>query len=435
MIFRSIRSLIAGRRSFVFVAVLVVFFVFGSGIFLLASLRTTYPVIYHKKTQATFWPVQSVDTMKYSRDLAREKLYSSAFDAVIEQQVSAIAKTGATHVALATPYDAEFLPILKRWVAAARRHDLKVWYRGNFSGWEGWFDYPRIGRTFHIQKTEKFILEHPELFQDGDIFTSCPECENGGPGDPRMTGDVAGHRAFLIQEYAVVKKSFVSIKKNVVGNYYSMNGDVAKAVMDKATTKALDGVVTIDHYVATADRLVSDIDRLHQQSGGRVVLGEFGAPIPDIHGPLSESGQARWIEDALLKLVASEKLEGINYWVNVGGSTALWSDDGTPRKGVQSLTRLYKPFVMSGIVKDDLDRPIVGAHVAGAYANVVSDEYGYFDVPLIQGHESTIEISADGFISQKIPVVTTTNDVYVTLVKEKKSLLDRLLGWLKSYGF
>src|SRR3989344_6298983 len=86
--------------------------------------------------------ITSIDTMKYSRDVAREKLNSSSFDEVIDKQVSEISATGATHIAIGTPYDDEFLPFLKRWVVAARKYNLKVWFRGNLSGWEEWFGYP-----------------------------------------------------------------------------------------------------------------------------------------------------------------------------------------------------------------------------------------------------------------------------------------------------
>ena len=33
------------------------------------------------------------------------------------------------------------------------------------------------------------IEKNPDLFQNGDIFTACPECENGGPGNPNHTGE------------------------------------------------------------------------------------------------------------------------------------------------------------------------------------------------------------------------------------------------------
>lgn len=284
---------------------------------------------------------KSIDTMKYSRDLSREKLNEPLFDKVIDQQVGDIAKTGATHVAIATPYDEEFLPVLRRWTAAARKYSLKIWFRGNFSGWEKWFEYSAIDRQTHIEKTESFILENYDLFEDGDVFTGCPECENGGPGDPRQTGDVKGHRQFLIDEYRVTKKSFEEIEKKVASNYDSMNADVARLVMDKDTTRALDGIIVIDHYVKSPDKLALDVSDIAKQSGGRVVLGEFGVPIPDLNGNMTEEEQAKWLDKALGLLTKMDEVAGVSYWVNVGGSTQLWDSKGNPRKAVDVITKYY----------------------------------------------------------------------------------------------
>jgi hypothetical protein len=218
--------------------------------------------------------------MKYSRDVSREKLNDPSFDRVINQQIKQIAGTGATHVGIATPYDEEFYPILKRWVDSARLYNLKVWFRGNWSGWEGWFEYPKITREEHIKKTQDFIKKHQDIFVDGDVFSPCPECENGGPGDPRRTGDVEGHRKFIVTEYKATKDAFRRINKNVASNFNSMNGDVARVIMDKKTTKAMDGIVTIDHYVGTPKKLVSDIGQISRSSGGKNSVGRIWGTNP-----------------------------------------------------------------------------------------------------------------------------------------------------------
>lgn len=325
---------------------------------------------------------QSIDTMKYSRDAARGKLTDIGFDQVIDQQIGAIAATGATHVAIATPYDAEFVPILERWVASARQHKLKVWFRGNWSGWEGWFDYPRIDRVQHLESTRAFILEHSDLFANGDVFTACPECENGGPGDPRMNQDASGHRQFLIDEYEMTKSTFAEIQKKVASNFLSMNGDVATLIMDKRTTKQLDGIVTIDHYVKTPEKLDQDITKLAKQSGGKIVLGEWGTPIPDIHGKYSEAQQKAWIERALKLLGKNRSLYGMNYWVGTGGSTALWNNNATPRSAVSVLTDWYSPRVVSGIVRDWRGRPLSGVTVTTSNNTVLTNAQGKYQLPL-----------------------------------------------------
>jgi hypothetical protein len=307
---------------------------------LLAFLLSAQSLIAPKKQ--TKWPVQSIDTMKYSRDAAGQALTDSSFDTIIDKQVKEIAQTGANYIAIGTPYDNEFLPVLKLWVKSARKYHLKVWFRGNFSGWEGWFNYPKIDREQHLKMTQEFILNNPDLFEDGDIFTACPECENGGPGDPRENGDLGGHRKFLIDEYSITKTSFAKIHKKVISNYDSMNMDVAKLVMDKKTTKALGGVVTVDHYVKSPKKLKSDIDLIAKTSGGRVVLGEFGAPIPDITGAMSDSQQAEWIKEVLALLSSDPNVIGLNYWVGVGGSTEIWNYRGTKHQAVDGITKFFK---------------------------------------------------------------------------------------------
>ena len=287
------------------------------------------------------WAVRSIDTMKYSRDLAREKVEDPSFVAVIDQQMAAIAATGATHVAIATPYDKEFLPMLKLWVTSARAHGLHVWFRGNFSGWEQWFGYERITPQQHTDMTKAFIQDNPDLFVDGDIFTSCPECENGDKlqyGDPVQ---LAQHRNFLLNEYQITKASFIAIHKDVKANYYSMNYDVAMAMMDPETTRQFDGTVVIDHYVREPDKLAVDIKKLADKTGGKVVLGEFGAPIPDINGHMSDGQQKAWLQQALTNLADVPQLEGMNYWVNTGGTSQLWFQDGTPRPAVSILSAFF----------------------------------------------------------------------------------------------
>ena len=314
-------------------------------------------------SHALWWPVQSVDTMKYSRDTALAEINNPAFDSVIDTQVKAIAGTGATHVSIATPYDEQFIPILTRWVMAARKYHLNVWFRGNFSGWEGWFGYAKITRDQHLQMTVAFIKNHPDLFADGDIFTPCPECENGGPGDPRQTGDVAGFRQFMITEYQAAQKAFNDQHLQVASNYASMNGDVVRLIMNRTTTIAMGGLVVVDDYVSSPDKLVTDIKQIADISGGQVVLGEFGAPIPDINGSLTDQEQAAWLDQALNLLSAAPQISGLNYWTGVGSSTAIWNDDGSPKPAVNVLTHYFKPDQFTGFIKNSLDEPLPSARI------------------------------------------------------------------------
>lgn len=355
----------------------------------------------HSYAAEKFFKVQSIDTMKYSRDNAREHNNSNSYNTEIDIQVKSIAETGVTHIAIGTPYDDEFFPYLQRWVDSARRHGLKVWFRGNFSGWEGWYGYPAISRSEHIEKSVNFVIKHSELFQDGDIFISCHECENGGPGDPRITGDVEGYRKFLIEEYSSVKSAFREIGKSVTANYYSMNGDIARLIMDKETTKALDGVVTLDHYVEDVDTLITDIEDIHRLSGGNIILGEMGVPIPDINGDMTEEEQAQWIDKALQKIIGNDVVVGVNYWVNMGGSTGIWNSNHTPKKAVEIIKKFYKPHYMKGEVLNDVGVPINNVTIRSKYR---TDEIksGSYTIPLFDDDE--VQFTKKGYISVTVNV-------------------------------
>jgi hypothetical protein len=233
-----------------------------------------------------------------------------------------------------------------------------------------------------VALTEQFILNNKNLFEDGDFFTGCPECENGGPGDPRMNGDAEGHRLFLIREYDVATKAFKTIGKNVSASLHSMNYDVARLIMNKPTTKALGGIVAIDHYVKSPVKLASDIRNLAEYSGGKIFLGEFGAPIPDIHGRLTDEQQATWISDALAQAISEPALIGVNYWVNVGGSTELWNQkDAKP--AVAALTSFYTPRTIEGSVVDQFDKPIAKAKVKTKHRETTTDALGRFILPVL----------------------------------------------------
>lgn len=301
----------------------------------------------------TFWSIQSIDTMKYSRDRARDKtLYSK-----IPQFVKQIADMGPTHIAIATPYDDEFLPTLKIWVAEARKNNLNVWFRGNWSSWEGWFDYPRFKDfNLHHQKTAEFIKNNQDLFQDGDIFTPAPEPENGGIGDPRTSNKLAKQfNQFLVDSYASCAQAFFVIHIRVACGYYSVNGDIAKDVLTTDTVQKSGNVVVIDHYVKDPQQLVDDIKALSNKFNTHIVLGEFGAPIPGIHGFMNEAQQADYIKENLNQLVTIRSiLDGVNYWTAFDGSTELFTKNDTPKQATKIITDYYNPGVVFGTITNSL---------------------------------------------------------------------------------
>lgn len=71
-------------------------------------------------------------------------------------------------------------------------------------------------------------------------------------------------------------------------------------------------------------------------------MGEFGVPIPDIHGNLTEEQQAQWIDEALGFISERESVIGVNYWVSFGGTTALFNDDLSRRQATDIVSKYFK---------------------------------------------------------------------------------------------
>ncbi|OGF67506.1 hypothetical protein A3B97_03960 [Candidatus Giovannonibacteria bacterium RIFCSPHIGHO2_02_FULL_43_32] len=387
-------------------------------LFLGAISLVSYPEIYIRKNfRDRLFKIQSIDTMKYSRDLARAKARDPGFDKVIDAQMKLITEAGATHVAIGTPYDEEFISFLKRWVASARAHGLSVWFRGNFSGWEGWFSYPKITRAEHRRLLNVFIKKHPDLFESGDVFTPCPECENGGLGDPRNTGDKAGYRKFLIDEFGDAKSVFGEIGKNVE-LYASMNGDIARYVMDSASAESLGGGILIDHYVASADAFGKDIADIREKLGVNIGIGEFGAPIPDLNGNMTEAAQAKFVEALFRALyLQSENIPLVNYWVFEGGTTALVRGD-KPREAYSVIKDYYRMPSLSGTIFDTDGKYLSGAQIGfadGSYSVKTDTVFYQIFIPPAQ---RKLIVSKDGYDTFNIELpadfaTSTVMDIYL----------------------
>lgn len=343
---------------------------------------------------ATFWQIRSVDTMKTSRDQTLYKQHDLTYDEHIDKEMSLIKATGANYVTVDSAYDEAYLPWLRRWVSSARSHGLKVWYRGNFSAWHGWFGPKDMTRSQHLEATRNFIINHPDLFQDGDSFTACPECESGGPGNPLVTGDIEGFRKFMIDEYRMTQQAFKQINKNVHLNWLSINPDVAKQVIDQPTLDAIDNLITLDYFIKDLHQLESGLDFFHNKfPNAQILIGEFGAPIPEINGQMTESQKETFVQEVFSLFSRRPEIIGVNYWISSAGATELFSADlKKSSKAADVITRYFQPATIVGHITDSSDQPLSGITISTSLGNAVSDDQGNFRL-LIPAREVTININ------------------------------------------
>ncbi|MEK7522096.1 MAG: hypothetical protein AAB569_00805, partial [Patescibacteria group bacterium] len=184
-------------------------------------------------------------------------------------------------------------------------------------------------------------------------FDPCPECENAGFW--KQPDDNAKYNEFIQNQRIVLKNSFNKINKKVYTNIFSIIGGRAKEVLDKKTLDALDNVVTIDHYVKNPSSMTEYISYFSKNFQTKILFGEFGAPIPDINGPMDESQQALFIDKVLRELYKNKtNVFGINYNVLTLGTTKLLDDDGTERQAVDVVKNYFIPGVIKGTVSNTL---------------------------------------------------------------------------------
>jgi hypothetical protein len=352
------------------------------------------PLIHDLSTvfdKTPFWKWECVDTMKYSRDTARAwNDRPQLLEKEINLQISSIKKSGANCVALATPYETEFVPFLEKWVKSARKNNLNIWFRGNVAGWEKWFDYEKVDtKEKHNEKTYQFIVKNAELFEEGDVFTPAPEPENGGFGDPRRGNDIRiKFNEFLISSFQNCEVAFFEINKKVKCGVFSSNFDVASVSLDQNTVQKTGGAVAIDHYVSNPKaRYANDILNLHKKYGqAKVWIGEFGGPIPDLNGEMDETQQAQLV-NVLLEIFYEKRsvIEGINYWTLKGGSTKILNDDGSEREALKILKNYFAPgYVRGYAVPNSTVKTIDGL------AETKAERSGRFTLQLPAGHHKII---------------------------------------------
>lgn len=388
------------------------------------------------KKAECLWDVCSIDTMKLSRDKARQELYHPEFDKKIAEQIEQIKNTGANFVSIGTPYDKEFLPYLRRWINEARKQDLNVYFRGNWSEWEGWFEYPKtMTPEEHLQKTTQFIVNQPDLFENGDIFDPCPECENAGfwPQNDKNSD----YQQFIQKQQTVTQEAFQKISKKVQVRQ-SIIGGRAKDVLDQTTFDKLGNLIFIDHYVSKPKVMTEFVDYFTSLNT-KVVVSEFGAPIPDLNGNMTEKQQADFVRNILEALyLKNEAVLGLNYWVLSHGTTSLVEESGREKNSYLVLQEYFSPQIVEGKVVDELEKPLSGVPITTKDGlKVLTDQNGFYKLKYpVRSQE--LKIEADKYTSQTASIAKgekgsiTTHDFI--LKPEDPSLFYRLQLWWKKQG-
>jgi hypothetical protein len=299
------------------------------------------------------WTLRSIDNMHVSRDFVCYQQDPSFIASIATAERS----SHANFATVDTPYDAaanhhqctnppDPIAYEKVWVKALRDAGLHVWFRQTWFNWEGGYGAPKLtssttpamqlgtsasvldgsDTTSYLAKTYRFILDHPSLYANGDIFTPEAEPQNGGvrlsfgkcSGSCQFT-DWPGLNRWLRDSMTVDAAAFRQLGLQVTVGYwglpcsnYMFDGKTNN--IEPATITQM-GVFVTDCYFYDVPTMVAHLDVIHNTYNVNVIVGEWG-DIWDTN-PVATT---REIGSAMSAVAGLPYIRGFNYWQGYGGS-------------------------------------------------------------------------------------------------------------------
>ncbi len=284
-----------------------------------------------------------------------------------------LANPSECYVALAVPYDN--LTKYTNYVTDARTKGFKVWHRSHWNRWQGdnGEDADMTAQEY-LDDTYDFIVENPTLFADGDLFTTCVECNNAdgeNTTNPFRTDDVfdfTKYNRFCRDQVTYANAAFLAIGKSVRTNLLSFSlslldlngqsldsgdGGNASGIDDAGMVAWFDSMVTIDHYLSAdyrdgttyATNYAADMVKLKLAFPScRFMIGEWGFHTQSA----GSDGEQHGVYDAVSQVIRERSdIIGLNYWNHLGQTqSSLWTDtSGTINPGGRTAVRaLSKAF-------------------------------------------------------------------------------------------
>ncbi len=276
----------------------------------------------------------SIDTMKVSRDTARQPLSEQEITKIVD----ASASLNANYITVDTQWD--YPGYMAEWIKAirstGRRH---VWFRIAPNQWEDTNGSTGIMTPAqYIASEREFILAHPSFFEPGDILDPCSEAEQGlywkatyGQGWTNNAPNVAtsAYNAFLRQTTDVADATLQQNGINgVITTIRSVNSFVAThpSVLERATVEKF-GAITVDSYpdkdtlnpAVAAQVRIAELNQIETLWHVPIVIGEMGYSN-DI--PVDDATQQAVLRAEFAQLQSLPYLKGVNYWVGAGSNAA-----------------------------------------------------------------------------------------------------------------
>ncbi|HLD11532.1 MAG TPA: hypothetical protein VJB91_01355, partial [Patescibacteria group bacterium] len=301
------------------------------------------------------WDIQSVDAMKYTKDV----ICSPKDEVWIGKWVDKAVEIGATHVAVSTPYDnpkcGNAVEYTKTWIRVIRSKGLHVFHRQMPLQFEGIYDNPKSPGTNFITQVSNYIKANKENYQEGDIFTPVPEPQNGGIAgvsycaqNTCIFNNASSFNKWLRDITVSSRDAFASIglKDKVKVGYYGFDGYIAwghnnpdwqgKGFLENDTVNLI-GHIAVDHYPeAVGTSMGPDLEELEKRFPGiPIIIGEWGT--------IGWGDTEQQVRNSMGGAKKSSVV-GFNYWhLGPGGNEALINNDFSNRPQFDEVQLFYKP--------------------------------------------------------------------------------------------
>ena len=158
------------------------------------------------------------------------------------------------------------------------------------------------------------------------------------------------------------------------------------------------------------------INYFWQNSKTKSLVSEFGAPIPDMNGPMNETEQAEFVRQILEVLYKNrDKVEGLNYWVLSLGTTSLINDDATPRQVLDVIKQYFSPSLIQGKVTNSLGEGVkdITIKTGDNATQVKTDNSGNY-ILTIPPRKFTLILDHPDYPTQNIDLETTQTKQIIT---------------------
>jgi hypothetical protein len=313
---------------------------------------TPKPIITTSTTQAASWSIQSVSSMKETKD----RVCGQRSSEFIQKWVDKAVELGANYVSIETPYDSpacgNSVAYTNLWVNVIRSRGLKIWHRHMPLAFEGIYDTVKNPSIDYLTIISNYIKANPSFFQEGDIFTPIPEPQNGGIAGVNYCSygicifkNAKDFNAWLRNAIDVSESAFAQIglgNKIKIG-YYGFDGYIAwgdnnpdwDGILEDQTVLKM-GNITIDHYPEiVGDTMQNDLNELQSRYPNiPIVIGEWGT-ITDGNTEnqvIQSMGAAR-----------RSSVVGFNYWhFGMGGHEELIREDFTNKPQFDEVQSYFK---------------------------------------------------------------------------------------------